>query len=61
MPIGGAVIAYFAMTKLGETPVAALTPGSVNPDQVADSAGGFTKLLALNINEVEEHIREKIQ
>ncbi len=46
--LGGVLIAYFAMTKLGETPVAALTPGSVNPDQVADSAGGFAKLLALN-------------
>jgi SSS family solute:Na+ symporter len=46
--IGGAIIAYFAMQKLGQTPVAALTPGSVNPDQVADSAGGLTKLLALN-------------
>ncbi|HLP08292.1 MAG TPA: solute:sodium symporter family transporter [Opitutaceae bacterium] len=46
--IGGAIIAYFAMQKLGQTPVAELTPGSVNPDQVADSAGGFTKLFALN-------------
>ncbi len=46
--LGGAIIAYFAMQKLGQTPVAALTPGSVNPDQVADSAGGFAKLFALN-------------
>ncbi len=44
----GAIIAYFAMSKLGDTPVAALTAGSANPDPVADGAGGFTKLLALN-------------
>ncbi len=46
--ICGAIIAYFAMSKLGDTPVAALTAGSANPDPVADGAGGFTKLLALN-------------
>lgn len=46
--ICGAVIAYFAIHKLGDTPVAALTAGSASPDQVADGAGGFTKLLALN-------------
>ncbi len=46
--IGGAIIAYFAMHKLGATPVAELTAGSASPDQVADSAGGLTKFVALN-------------
>jgi len=46
--IGGAVIAYFAFEKLGSTPVAELTAGSVNPRDVADSAGGIEKLMALN-------------
>jgi SSS family solute:Na+ symporter len=46
--IGGAIIAYFAFAKLGSTPVAELTAGSVNPREVADSAGGIEKLMALN-------------
>lgn len=46
--IGGAIIAYFAMAKLGATPVAELTAGSATPDQVADSASGLTKFVALN-------------
>ena len=46
--IGGAIIAYFAMSRLGDTPVAALTAGSASPDQVADGASGLTKFIALN-------------
>ncbi len=46
--IGGAIIAYFAIAKLGGTPVAELTPGSANPRDVTDAAGGFSKLYALN-------------
>ncbi len=44
----GAVIAYFAMQKLGQTPVAAITAGGPNPDAVADGASGLTKLIGLN-------------
>jgi len=46
--LGGAVIAYFALHKLGMTPVAELTAGSANPRDVADSASGIQKLIALN-------------
>lgn len=46
--IGGAIISYLAISKLGMTPVAELTAGSVNPKEVADSAGGLAKLFALN-------------
>lgn len=46
--IGGAIISYLAISKLGATPVAELTAGSVNPRDVADSAGGLSKLFALN-------------
>jgi SSS family solute:Na+ symporter len=46
--LGGAVIAWFALDKLGATPVAALTAGSVHPHDVADSASGIQKLIALN-------------
>ena len=46
--LGGTVIAYFAIKTLGATPVADLTASSANPHQVADTAGGFQKLLALN-------------
>lgn len=46
--IGGTIISYLAITKLGATPVAELTAGSANPKEVADSAGGLAKLLALN-------------
>ena len=46
--LGGAVIAYFALQKLGVTPVAELTAGSVNPKPVADNASGIAKLIALN-------------
>lgn len=46
--LGGAVIAYFALSKLGATPVAALTASSANPLDVADGASGFQKLIALN-------------
>lgn len=46
--VGGAIITYLAVAKLGATPVAELTAGSVNPRDVADSAGGISKLLALN-------------
>lgn len=46
--VGGAIISYLAISKLGMTPVAELTAGSTNPKEVADSAGGLAKLLALN-------------
>lgn len=46
--ICGVIIAYFAIHKLGDTPVAALTAGSASPDPVADGASGFSKLFALN-------------
>ncbi|MBE2216006.1 MAG: sodium/solute symporter [Opitutaceae bacterium] len=46
--LGGAVIAYFALTKMGATPVAELTAGSANPKDVADTASGMAKLVALN-------------
>jgi transporter, SSS family len=46
--IGGAIISYFAIQKLGATSVAELTAGSANPHTVADSASGIQKLIALN-------------
>lgn len=46
--LGGAVIAYFALSKLGATPVAELTASSATPNQVGDAASGIQKLLALN-------------
>jgi len=46
--VGGGIIAYFALTKMGATPVAELTAGSANPKDVADSASGIAKLVALN-------------
>jgi solute:Na+ symporter, SSS family len=46
--LGGTIIAWLAIAKLGATPVAELTAGSLNPREVADSAGGLSKLLALN-------------
>ncbi len=46
--LGGAVIAYFALSKLGATPIAALTASSANPLDVADGASGIQKLIALN-------------
>lgn len=46
--LGGAVIAYFALHKLGMTPVAELTASSATPHQVGDAASGIQKLLALN-------------
>lgn len=46
--ICGAIIAYLALDRLGSTPVAALTAGSADPRQVADTAGGLAKLVALN-------------
>jgi SSS family solute:Na+ symporter len=46
--LGGAIIAWFALEKLGQTPVAELAAGSVNPRPVADDAGGIAKLIALN-------------
>jgi len=46
--LGGAVIAYFALHKLGMTPVSELTASSANPRDVADSASGIQKLIALN-------------
>lgn len=46
--LGGAVIAYFALSKLGATPVAELTASSSTPNQVGDAASGIQKLLALN-------------
>ncbi len=46
--IGGALITWFALDKLGMTPVAQLTAGSVHPHAVADGAGGIAKLIALN-------------
>jgi SSS family solute:Na+ symporter len=46
--LGGAIITYFALQKLGVTPIAELTAGSVNPKPVADNASGIAKLIALN-------------
>jgi len=46
--LGGAVIAYFALDRMGATPVAELTAGSANPRDVADTASGMAKLVALN-------------
>lgn len=43
-----AIIAYLAIRQLGITPVAELTAGCANPKDVADGAGGFSKLVALN-------------
>jgi SSS family solute:Na+ symporter len=46
--LGGAIITYFALAKLGMTPIAQLTAGSVHPREVADGASGIAKLIALN-------------
>jgi len=46
--LGGAIITYFAVQKLGQTPMALLKSGSAVIDKVADSAGGITKFVALN-------------
>ncbi len=46
--LGGAIITYFALHKLGITPVAELTAGCANPREVADDASGIAKLIALN-------------
>ncbi|MDP3851738.1 MAG: sodium/solute symporter [Luteolibacter sp.] len=46
--LGGAIITYFALQKLGMTPVSELTAGSAHPKEVADNASGIAKLIALN-------------
>lgn len=46
--VGGAIITYFALQKLGQTPMALLKSGSAVVDKVADSAGGIAKFVALN-------------
>ena len=46
--IGAAIITWFALNKLGSTPVAELAAGGVNPRPVDDSAGAIAKLMALN-------------
>jgi solute:Na+ symporter, SSS family len=46
--LGGAVIAYFAISKLGATPAAGLTASSATPHAFDDAASGIQKLLALN-------------
>lgn len=46
--IGAAIITWFALDKLGATPVAELAAGGVNPRPVGDSAGAVAKLMALN-------------
>lgn len=46
--LGGAIITYFALNKLGMTPVSELTAGSAHPKEVADNASGIAKLIALN-------------
>lgn len=46
--LGGAIIAWLAIAKLGATPMAELTAASVNPRVVGDGAGGLAKLVALN-------------
>jgi len=46
--LGGAIITYFALHKLGITPVSELTAASAHPKEVADSASGVAKLIALN-------------
>ncbi len=50
--LGGAVIAWFAFDKLGATPIADLTAGSATVKDVADSAGGMEKFLALNTDKL---------
>jgi SSS family solute:Na+ symporter len=46
--LGGAIITYYALQKLGMTPVSELTAGSAHPKEVADNASGIAKLIALN-------------
>jgi SSS family solute:Na+ symporter len=46
--LGGAIIAWFAFSKLGATPLADLTASSASPRDVADGASGLQKLIALN-------------
>ncbi len=46
--IGAAIITWFALNKLGSTPVAELAAGGMNPRPVADDAGAIAKLMALN-------------
>lgn len=46
--IGAAIITWFALNKLGATPMAELAAGGPNPRAVDDSAGAIAKLMALN-------------
>jgi SSS family solute:Na+ symporter len=46
--IGAALITWFALNKLGATPIAELAAGGPNPRPVDDSAGAIAKLMALN-------------
>ena len=46
--LGGAVITYYALQKLGVSPLAELTASSVSPKEVADNSSGVAKLIALN-------------
>lgn len=46
--LGGAIITYYALDRLGSTPVAQLAASSVHPKEVADNASGIAKLIALN-------------
>jgi SSS family solute:Na+ symporter len=46
--VGGGIIAYLALTKLGATPMAELTASNANPAQLPDTASGIQKLIALN-------------
>ena len=46
--VGAAIITWFALNKLGATPMAELAAGGPNPRAVDDSAGAIAKLMALN-------------
>jgi len=46
--LGGALIMWFALDKMGQTPVAELAAGGAGPAGLSDAAGGIDKLLALN-------------
>lgn len=46
--IGGGAVLYFALDRLGATPVAALVSSAPIPATLADAAGGVAKFAALN-------------
>jgi solute:Na+ symporter, SSS family len=50
--VGGGVILYFTLHKLGATPVAALTSTAPIPTGLSDAAGGAAKFTALNAHKL---------